>query len=195
MLRNQDGMGRTNWATGVKSLLYRYGFGLVWLSQDFGNMKLFIMQFKQRLVDCHKQKWSNNVHESSRCDTYKHFKTILEPEKYLSFEIPHSHIKALARFRCSSHKFAIETGRHNNIPKTDRLCAFCLEKTNARCLEDEYHVFFKCKKYDQERTNYLYNWCTGNSGTADFYDLLSTKSEFKISKVANYVYHIMNRTL
>ena len=100
MLRNQDDMERTNWSTGVKNLLYHYGFGLVWLSQDFGNMNLFIMQFKQRLV----------VHESSRCDTYKHFKTILEPEKYLSFEIPHSHIKALARFRCSSHKFAIETG-------------------------------------------------------------------------------------
>ena len=113
----------------------------------------------------------------------------------MSFEIPHSHIKALARFRCSSHKFAIETGRHNNIPKTDRLCAFCLEKTNARYLEDEYHVFFKCKKYDQERTNYPYNWCTGNSETADFYDLLSTKSEFKIRKIANYVYYIMNRTL
>ena len=128
MLRNQDDMGRTNWATAVKSLLYRYGFGLVWLSQDFGNMNLFIMQFKQRLVDCYKQEWSNNVHGSSRCDTYKHFKTILEPEKYLSFEIPHSHIKALARFRCSNHKFAIETGRHNNIPKTDRICAFCLEK-------------------------------------------------------------------
>ena len=45
MLRNQDDMGRTNWATAVKSLLYRYGFGLVWLSQDFGNMNLFIMQF------------------------------------------------------------------------------------------------------------------------------------------------------
>ena len=121
-------MGRTNWATGVKRLSYCYGFGLVWLSQDFGNMNLFIMQFKQRLVDCYKQEWSNNVHESSRCDTYKHFKTILEPEKYLSFGIPHSHIQALARFRCS-----VETGRHNNIPKTDRLCAFCLEKKTARC--------------------------------------------------------------
>ena len=132
------------------------------------------MQFKQRLVDYYKEEWSNNVHESSRCDTYKHFKTISEPEKYLSFEIQHSHIKTLDRFRCSNHKFAIETGRHNNIPKTDRLCAFCLEKTNVRCVEDEYHVFFKCKKYDQER-NYLYNWYAGNSETADFYDLLSTK--------------------
>ena len=147
------------------------------------------------MVDCYKQEWSNNVHESSRCDTYKHFKTLLESEKYLSFEIPNSHIKALARFRCSNHKFAIKTGRHNNIPKTDRLCAFCLQKTNARCLEDEYHIFLLSKKYDQERANYLYNWCTGNSETVNFYDLLSTKSELKIRKIANFVYPIMNRTL
>ena len=45
------------------------------------------MQFKQRLVACYKQECSNNVRESPRCDTYKHFKTILEPEKYLSTKI------------------------------------------------------------------------------------------------------------
>ena len=99
----------------------------------------------------------------------------------MSFEIPNCHITALARFRYSNHEFAIETGRHNNIPKTDLPCAFCVVKTNARCLENEYHVSFKCKKYDQERANYLYNWYTGNSEIVNFYNLLSTKSELKIS--------------
>ena len=41
---------------------------------------------------------------SSRCDTYKEFKALLNVEKYLCIDIPFFLRKAFARFRCSSHK-------------------------------------------------------------------------------------------
>ena len=34
-----------NWATGVKTLLYRYGFKYVWMSQGVGNVSTFLKDF------------------------------------------------------------------------------------------------------------------------------------------------------
>ena len=42
MLKRHDGIGRTYWVTYVKNILYRYGFGFVWISQELGNVELFL---------------------------------------------------------------------------------------------------------------------------------------------------------
>ena len=42
MIMSHDNIGRTNWVTNIKELLYRYGYGYVWLNQDVGDMKMFI---------------------------------------------------------------------------------------------------------------------------------------------------------
>jgi hypothetical protein len=47
MLTRHDNVGKKNWATSVKNLLYTYGFGFVWLSQEIVDINLFICQFKQ----------------------------------------------------------------------------------------------------------------------------------------------------
>ena len=57
-----------------KNLLFRYGFGFVWVSQDVGEVNIFIKQFKQRLIDCMKQNWHSSIDDSPRCDIYKCFK-------------------------------------------------------------------------------------------------------------------------
>ena len=46
MLKSQDDIGRNNWVTSVKMLLFRYGFGFAWLSQDVGNINIFVRLFK-----------------------------------------------------------------------------------------------------------------------------------------------------
>ena len=56
--------------------------------------------------------------------------------------------KAFARFRCSSHKFNIELGRHRGIARADRVCLYCFNNHKFLVVEDEYHVFFKCEKFD-----------------------------------------------
>ena len=66
--------------------------------------------------------------------------------------------KAFARFRCSSHKFAIETGRNRDIGRLDRICLYCFNHWDRLVVEDEYHVFFICAKYNNVREEYLYSW-------------------------------------
>jgi hypothetical protein len=66
MLTRQDNVGKKNW---VKNLLYTYGFGFVWLSQEIGDINLFICQFKQRIIDGKTQNWIEEIQNSPRCDT------------------------------------------------------------------------------------------------------------------------------
>ena len=51
MLKDIDISGRWTWATEVKELLFRYGFGYVWIAQDVGDVDMFLRAFKQRLYD------------------------------------------------------------------------------------------------------------------------------------------------
>ena len=44
---------------------------------------MFLSQFKQRLTDFITQRWNTDINESSQCDTYKDFKSLLNVEKYL----------------------------------------------------------------------------------------------------------------
>ena len=106
-LKSFDDIGRITWATKVKELLFKHGFGFVWISQTVGNMDIFIKQFRQRLIDCANQNWHDSVNSSSRCDFYKEFKSLLNTEKYLNMELNVSLRKSLAGFRCSSHTFKI----------------------------------------------------------------------------------------
>ena len=57
MLKSLDEAGRHTWASNVKknNLLFRYGYGFVWVSQDVGDINIFIKQFKQPLIDYMKQ--------------------------------------------------------------------------------------------------------------------------------------------
>ena len=51
MLRNLDKSGRITWASKVKNLLFRNGFGYVWHVEDVGDQTLFMKMVKQRLID------------------------------------------------------------------------------------------------------------------------------------------------
>ena len=96
-------------------MLFRYGFGYVWISHDVGDIHYFMKEFKQRLIDCFSQNWDESVQESSRCKYYKHFKTLLNTERYLTIELPLKYRLALSRFRWSNHTLHVETGRQNNV--------------------------------------------------------------------------------
>ena len=48
MLLTLDQHGRNNWATSVKNLLYRYGFGDVWEEQGVGNRIVFFKRVHRK---------------------------------------------------------------------------------------------------------------------------------------------------
>jgi hypothetical protein len=53
----------------------------------------------------------------------------------------------LCRFRTTSHKLPIETGRWQNIARENRKCLLC----NSDVIGDEFHYIFSCSKFDDNR--------------------------------------------
>ena len=105
-----DDSGKISWATHVKMLLYKYGFGHVWLSQGVGDEIMFLNNFKQRLSDCFAQDWHHDITASHKLNYYANFKYTLEPERYLHILQVRKHFIAFAKLRCASHNLAIEKG-------------------------------------------------------------------------------------
>lgn len=124
MLRNLSIAGKRNWASNVRFLLYKYGFGYVWEADTIGNSVLFVNTFRQRIKDCCIQELHSQIEESPKALHYKHYKVILEVECYLKIDLPFLYRKVLANFRCSSHSLMIEMGRHQNIDRCFRFVRF-----------------------------------------------------------------------
>ena len=80
--------GRSNWATGIKNMLYSLGYGYVWEKQSVENPAIFIREFGMRLLDCDLQKWSQDLSNMPKLRTSELFKLILEPDPYLLLYIP-----------------------------------------------------------------------------------------------------------
>ncbi len=57
MLKHLDDIGRKTWVSNIRNVLYSFGFGYVWLSQDNGDTDSFLNIFKHRVCDCYLQKW------------------------------------------------------------------------------------------------------------------------------------------
>ena len=53
----------------------------------------------------------------------------------------------ISKLLCSSHTLRIETGRHSNIPRDERLCQLC----ELGKIEDEDHFIMECPKFSQIR--------------------------------------------
>ena len=76
--------------------------------------------FKQRIKDISIQNWCQRIMNSPNATHYKHFKTNLDVEKYLSIDLNFESRKTLANFRFCSHNLLIEKGRHLNIEREYR---------------------------------------------------------------------------
>ena len=92
MLRNLDETGRVTWATKVRALLFQYGFGYVWLSEDVGDLNIFMKAFKQRLVDCSMQDWSAMISDSGKARHSRFIMPSLQTANYIFYNkrIKHS---------------------------------------------------------------------------------------------------------
>ena len=122
MLKELDDNGRHTWASNVRILLSRYGFGHVWLNQGVGDPIRFIKEFYQRICDCATQEWNTHTSEYSKLALYNEVKTELGYESYLSNINVKKFRAALCRLRCSCHGLMIEIGRYENIAKENRIC-------------------------------------------------------------------------
>ena len=63
-------------------MLFSYGYGCVWLS--VGDETQFLNSFRLRIEDNFRQEWYTDIWENKKLETYKTFKSLLEPEIYLN---------------------------------------------------------------------------------------------------------------
>ena len=191
MVKRMDERGKKTWATCVKEMLYKYGFGIVWIEQGVGDESLFISQFVQRLKDCHNQDWYREIHNSSKLSVYCTFKSCLEAEKYLECINVWKLRKALAKLRCSAHSLEIERGRHSGVLLEDRLCKYC-EAQERVVIEDEYHFLLCCPRYKYLRDVYIEPQYTNNVSFETFITLMSSNNCDTLRKLALYIFHAFN---
>jgi hypothetical protein len=186
VLRNDDYNDKTyknkNWATQVKNILFEHGFQDIWLYENIDNYTVELI--KKRITDTYCQSWYSNINNSPRLRTYAIFKHTLTREKYLDIIHENKFRYALARFRVSAHRLAIETGRYTGTEINERICLSC----NMNQVESEYHFLLVCPKYRELRYKFLKpyfcRWPTLNK----FQFLLNCNSNKTLYSLAKYIY-------
>ena len=103
MLLQAVNLGKVNWASKVKHLLYHIGFGEIWEAQFVSCKDAFMSEFVMRLKCSFEQNWHSTLSLNSKTDMYCLFKPYFGVEKYLQVITICKFKRALSRFRCSSH--------------------------------------------------------------------------------------------
>ena len=192
MLRSLAATGKVKWASNVRSLLYKHGFGYVWEADTIGDGVQFINSFRQQIKDCSAQQLNSQIEESPKELYYKLFKSTLEIEHYLKIDLPFLYRKIISNFRCSSHCLMIEKGRHQNIDRSLRFCPFCLRR-NAYVIEDEFHFLFVCPAYAEIRNIYFkQEWVRDIVTLNKFYSIMSSVDASSIFSVAKFLLSAFN---
>ena len=143
-----------------------------------GDANRFINIFSQRIKDISIQNWRSRLNDSSKAKHYRHFKSLLDIEKYLFTDLTYIARKMLAYFRCSGHNLMIEKSRHPNVEREFSFCPFCLDR-NVFSIEDEF--FMICPAYDEIRIQYfLPHW--RQNITLHHFKLQSDDSIYAVSK-------------
>ena len=186
MLVTFDEVGRHTWASEIKHLLHRYGFGEVWYFQSVGCELTFLNQFQQRLKDCYLQDWRASVTSNSKLDTYSIIKSSFGLEAYLSLNLPWKFISFMAKLRCSSQSLTIEVGRHFSIDRCYRICPFC---TVSRFIEDEYHFICVCDQYSNLRSVFVDEYYWREPNRTKFKKLMSTTNVVMLADLVKFAYH------
>lgn len=170
---------KSNWALNVKKLLDNYGFSHVWNNPSSVNLETFHIVFKSTVIDVFTQSWYNAINNSNSLMTYKLFKCRLEFESYLDL-LPRKLRICLSKLQLSSHKLAIETGRHNRIERSLHYCTKC----NTRDIEDEYHFIMVCPAFNLE---FIKAYYYRRPSVFKFIELMGTSNKNK-SKTSVHLY-------
>ena len=103
----------------------------------------------------------------------------------------------LSNFRCSNHDLMIERGRHLGIDRALRLCPLCKE-SNLSVVEDEYHLFFDCPKYEPLRLIYFKPYWNRCRNEHVFNSIFTLNNIATIRSVAKYLveaFHVRKQFL
>ena len=131
------------WHQGIKSCLEKNGMMQYFIENKPPFTFNVCQKIHGRLVDqFHQTAFSQIKLCNSKLRTYGLVKDTIGMEYYLKSIRNTKRRTELTKLRLSNHKLMIEVGRHQNIPKTLRLCPFC-----PQSVEDEKHFLISCSNY------------------------------------------------
>ena len=149
-----DAQGHSTWCKGVKHILNSINLQYLWDVQgeltDKNDHARIIDDMRIRLRNNYKSFWQSevqNAHKHPKLRTYALYKSDLYKEPYISEHMSIIHKKFICKYRVSSHRLGIETGRYINKPVEERLCVHC----PGDHIDDEIHLLTECSFHSKER--------------------------------------------
>lgn len=146
-----------------------------------------MVHFKQRVLDCFKQKWQADLNNNSVLNTlYIHLKTDLNFENYLN-TIKSKYLRSsITRLRISSHNLRIQTGRYgrNRIDRQERLCQVC----QCSEIEDEYHFILICSVYHELRIRLIKRYFYHRPSMYKFIEMLKSNNKSVLNNLSKFIY-------
>ena len=139
---------------------------------------------------------NRNTNQGNKLRTYRIFKNDYHLEPYIStlkFSKTRSY---LAKFRLSSHKLPIETGRYNKTPINERVCP-CNNTKNE--VGDEKHLLLSCSFNKELRTKLFHEISTFHTHFTEinnddkFIFLMKTTDTNILIKICLYIENSMNQ--
>ena len=134
------------------------------------------------------QDWHSSLHDSSRYDCYRTFKSLLQPEKYLSVLYSKDLRNIFIKFRLGLLDLMVNEGRKMHIEKTKRLCPMC-----KLAVENEIHFMLLCPSYSDIRRNYIPSMFISKPPAVAFTNLLSSQNENVILNWSLCIKHSVKR--
>jgi exonuclease III len=161
-----------SWYHFVKSVVHRLGLNLQLITKNSLKNKGLVFQ---KLKDLCKNIYRGKILECNKLKLYSKIKFNLEREKYLSCLNPALR-KAATELRISSHKLAIEVGRHNNVAAEARICKYCNQKVG----DEEHHIM------------YCYNPVLTNLRNNFIQNILNVNSHLKLLNRQNLFLYVIS---
>ena len=144
--KDLDDKNHNSWYSSVRHLCK-----IIDLPSNFINFSKY--KFRKCLLNCLKvsyvKSWENAYSQNSqgKLRTYCQFKTSFCKENYLNILKNFDLRKAITKFRISSHRLKIETGRYSKLEVHQRIC----DKCDLNKVEDELHFLIECPVYSKDR--------------------------------------------
>ena len=190
-MKQHDIMGRKNWVTCTKKLLFTLGFGKVWQDQDnLCDSKLFLIDFKYRLKDIDLQELHAKINEKS--DIYINFKYCnfypsIECMPYLNLIRNFIIRRTFTLLR--THSLPIKNNLFRLNLVNNNLCEKCHEE--GVYVENEFHVLFRCKAYAEIRQDFIPNLFTYEPTLQKMHQLLTTQDINLITNTSHFIAKVL----
>ena len=187
MLLYLQDLGKKTWAYHIKELLCRNGFGDVWLQQNVGHLNRFVSVFR----DCWTSSNKTGVLVSLQKNVlnFNRFPNKVSREKYIDVLQLRCFREAYIKFRFGISPILVHRLRYRNdiIPR-DLLCPVCKDE-----IEDELHILFSCKAYEDFRKDV--SWFNGShaAAVAGVSHVMSADNETSIWEVFRFLYKVLQR--